>query len=200
MNNIIDFDNISVEKIEQLRTILIEDYIANSPISIRNFIKLIRHDPALPAWNILQKYFKTSSFQKIFMDGSLNINLRKSKKYDNKTIENKKCDILKRIVEIYTTNNNVVTEKLLKENNLYPTHIKHYFTSIGEAYKLAGVKATYTKAPSLTKEDFVIRFTKLIPEFTENNIRFKVEGVVLAKRGFYTLRHILPKESFTRIF
>ncbi|MBU3183110.1 hypothetical protein [Clostridium psychrophilum] len=173
--------NISGEKIEKLRTMLINEYKANSPISITNFIKLITDNPAFPTWIKIQKCFKTSSFQKIFMDGALGITINKSNKYGTKTIEAKKSDILKKIAEIYTANNNVITEHLLKENKLYPTYIKCYFTSIGEAYKLAGVKAHYAKPRHITKGEFIIRFTKLIPEFSKNNVTYSVEK--LRKHG-----------------
>jgi len=173
--------NISDEKIEELRIMLINEYKANSPISIKSFIKLITDNPVFPTWIKIQECFKTSSFQKIFMDGALGVTINRSNKYGTKPIENKKSDILKKIAEIYNNNNNVITEHLLKENKLYPTYIKCYFTSIGEAYKLAGVKAPYTKPHHITKGEFIIRFTKLMPEFSENNIPFSIEK--LRKRG-----------------
>ena len=167
--------NISDENIEKLRIMLINEYKKNSPISMLDFIKLITDNPSFPAWNKIQKCFKTSSFQKIFMNGALGVTINKSNKYGTKSIENKKSDILKKIAEIYTINNNVITEHLLKENKLYPTYIKYYFTSIGEAYKLAGVNATYTKPHHITKGEFIIRFTKLIPEFSKNNVTYSIE-------------------------
>ena len=173
--------NISNEKIEKLRIMLVNEYKANSPITIIDFIKLITDNPVFPTWIKIQECFKTSSFKKIFLDGALNVTIKKTNKYGNKAIENKKSDILKKISEIYANNNNVITERLLKENNLYPTHIKDYFTSIGEAYKLAGVKATYTKPHHITKEEFIIRFTKLMPEFSKNNISYSIEK--LRKHG-----------------
>lgn len=173
--------NISDEKIEKLRNMLINEYKANSPISIINFIKLITDNPAFPTWTKIQKCFKTSSFQKIFMDGALGITINRSNKYGTNPIKNKKSFILKRIVEIYASNNNVITERILKQNNLYPTRIKLYFTSIGEAYRLAGVKPSYTKPPHITKDEFIIRFTKLIPEFSKSNVTYSVEK--LRKHG-----------------
>jgi len=173
--------NISDKEIEKLRIMLVNEYKENSPISVINFIKLIRKNPVFPTLIEIQKCFKTSSFQKIFMDGALGITIKRSKEYDNRVIENKKSDILKKIVVIYSSNNNVITERILKQNNLYPTHIKQYFTSIGEAYKLAGVKPSYTKPHHITKDEFIIRFTKLIPEFCKNNVPFKVEE--LRKQG-----------------
>ncbi|MCB2295969.1 hypothetical protein LGK95_21180 [Clostridium algoriphilum] len=173
--------NICAEKIEELRTMLINEYKANSPISIKNFIKLVTDNPELPTWIKIQKCFKTSSFKKIFMDGTLGITINKSNKYGTKQIENKKSDILKQIAEIYANNNNIITEHLLKENKLYPTYIKCYFTSISEAYKLAGVKATYIKPHHITKGEFIIRFTKLMPEFSKNNVTYSIEK--LRNRG-----------------
>lgn len=162
------------EKIEELRTMLINEYKEHSPISTTNFIKLITDNPALPTFNKIQQCFKTSSFKKIFMDGELGVTINRSIKYDNKPIENKRSDILKEIAEIYANNNNVISEHILKENKLYPTYIKFYFTSIGEAYKLAGVKATHTKPRHITKDEFIIRFTKLMPEFFKNNVPFSL--------------------------
>jgi len=173
--------NISDKKIEELRIILVKEYKKNRPISIINFIKLIEKNPVLPTWLEIQEYFKTSSFQEIFMYGAFGINIKRARQYNNRVIENKKAVILKRIVEIYASNNNVITERILKQNNLYPTRIKLYFTSMGEAYRLAGVKPSYTKPHHITKEEFIIRFTKLMPEFSKNNISFTVEE--LRKQG-----------------
>jgi len=169
------------EKIEELRTMLINEYKEHSPISITKFIKLITDNPALPTFNKIQQCFKTSSFKKIFMDGSLGVTINQSNKYDDKCTEEKRSDISKEIAQIYANNNNIISEHILKENKLYPTYIKCYFTSIGEAYKLAGIKATYTKPHHITKDEFINRFTKLIPEFSKNNVPFSLEE--LRKRG-----------------
>ncbi|MBU3114500.1 hypothetical protein [Clostridium lacusfryxellense] len=121
-------------------------------------------------------------------DEELGVTISRSIKCDNKCREYKRSDILKKISEIYANNNNVISEHILKENKLYPTYIKCYFNSIGDAYKLAGIKATYTKPHHITKEEFITRFTKLIPEFSKNNIPFGVED--LRKHGltFYYIK------------
>ena len=182
MENKITFNNIyhrrlkiPDENVEELRTLLINEYKANSPISTTDFIKLITDNPSLPTFNKIQQCFKTSSFKKIFMNGELGVTINRSIKYDDKCTEDKRFDILKEISEIYANNNNVISEHILKKNKLYPTYIKCYFNSIGEAYKLAGIKATYTKPYHITKDEFINRFNKLIPEFSKNNVPFSLQ-------------------------
>lgn len=180
--------NVSDEDIEELRNKLIEQYKNNSPISIRNFIKLISNNPLLPGWNKIFTYFNTTSVQKILNANGLITPLKNANKYDNKTIENKRSFILNKIAEIYANNNNKITENLLLKNNLHPNTIRHYFDSIYEAYELAGVKPKYSKPKHLTKSEFIACFTELIPIFKENDIPFTARQLKKHGLSFYNIK------------
>lgn len=180
--------NISDEDIEELRNRLIEQYKSNSPISIRNFIKLISNNPLFPGWSKIFTYFNTTSVQKILNAGGLITPLEKPNKYDRETIENKRSYILNKIAEIYANNNNEITENLLLKNNLHPSTIRHYFNSIYEAYELAGVRPKYAKPKHLTKSELIACFTELIPIFKESNIPFTARQLQKHGLSFYNIK------------
>lgn len=176
------------EEIEKIRSMLIDEYKANSPIKTREFIKLIGNNPLFPSWSKMHAYFGTTSLQKIFKDGGLDINLNKYKAYDNQTVEIKKMDILNKIKKIYNDNNNVITESLLKENRLHPNTIKYYFNDIYDAYKLAGVTPKYNKPIHIEKSEFVDHFCKLIPLFSKDNIPFTSKNLDIHGIKYYHVK------------
>lgn len=192
----LEFDNcnanvnnmVTGEEIEKIRCMLIDAYKANSPIKIREFIKLIGNNPLFPSWSKMHAYFGTTSLQKIFKDGGLDINFNKCKAYDNQTVEIKKMDILNKTKNIYIDNNNEITESLLKENHLHPNTIKYYFNDIYDAYKLAGVTPKYNKPIRIEKAEFVEHFCKLIPLFSKGNISFTAKNLDIHGIKYYHVK------------
>ncbi len=180
--------DVSDEQIEKLRKMLICEYNAHSPISIRNFIKIITNNSSFPSWGKMHKYFHTTSVEKILKDGGLEINAYKIRTDNTTTRDNKKSQILSRISEIYDANSNVITEKILIQNNLSPNTIKYYFPSIYEAYNLAGVCPKNTLSKYFTRSEFITYFNTLILEFIKSNTAFTVKE--LNKHGitFYYIK------------